>query len=55
MRAVTVNRYRRHRGKVNDLAAMALVQGERKSLISKMNLDIQHRFKEPTPDDLEFP
>jgi hypothetical protein len=55
MRAVTVNCYRRHRGKVNDLVMMGRVWGDRKSLISKMNSGTQHRFKEPTLDDLEFP
>jgi hypothetical protein len=43
----------RHRGKVNDLVTIALVEG-RKSLIPKMNMGIQHPFGGPVLDDLEL-
>lgn len=54
MRAVAVNCYNRHRGKVNDLLTMVLVWGGCKSLIPKKNFVIQHPLKGPTLDDLEF-
>lgn len=54
MRALAVNRYNRHRGKVNDLLTIILVWGGCKSLIPKKNLVIQHPLIGPTLGDLEF-